>query len=307
MVRTHTAHIRFYNRDAIDAGRWDAFVKKSSQYRIYALSTWLDHLAPNWGALINEDYSVVMPLTAKKKYGIRYLAQPRFTQQLGFYTQHPEVMEAGELFLQQAMHLYAFGDVWLNTPVESVSCFERKNYVLPLQASYAEIHRRYSKSLVHNSLKPALKQQFIYDAELDIINAINAYQQGYQQRMQLVNRDYIPLRNLAEVLSPSGNCFTRTVKDEKGALLAISLFFCDHQRIYNLCSATTLSGRKRNANYFLYDQLIREFSGSGLILDFEGSSIPGIEAFYKKFGAVPEPYYSVKWNRLRWPLKIFKK
>ncbi|MCD2421506.1 hypothetical protein LQ567_01945 [Niabella pedocola] len=299
--------IRFYNREAIDTDRWDAFVKKSSQFRIYALSTWLDHFTPRWGALIDDGYSMVMPLPCKRKYGIRYLAQPRFTQQLGFYTQHPEAMKTKDAFLQQAMRLFPFGDVWLNTPVENVPSFERRNYVLSLKPSYTEIYQQYSKSLVHNSLKPALKQQLIYDVQQDIDNAITAYQQGYQRRMQLANGDYAQLKKLAVALSAPGNCFTRTVKDENGGLLAISLFFCDDQRIYNLCSATTLSGRKRNANYFLYDQLIREFSGSGLILDFEGSSIPGIAAFYRKFGAVPEPYYAVKWNHLRWPYTIFKK
>ncbi|MBO9595730.1 MAG: hypothetical protein J7599_22700 [Niabella sp.] len=299
--------IRFYNREAIDTDRWDTFVKKSSQFRIYALSTWLDHFTPGWGALIDDGYSMLMPLPCKRKYGIRYLAQPRFTQQLGFYTQYPQPTKIKEAFLQQAMRLFPFGEVWLNTPVENVSCSERKNYVLSLNPSYAEIHRQYSKSLIQNSLKPALKQRLIYDVDQDIGNAVTAYQQGYQRRMQLANRDYIQLSNLAVAWSASGHCFTRAVKDESGERLAISLFFCDGLRIYNLCSTTTQNGRKRNANYFLYDQLIREFSGSGLILDFEGSSIPGIAAFYKKFGAVPEPYYAVKWNHLRWPYTIFKK
>lgn len=299
--------IRFYNRQAIDTVRWDAFIKKSSQFRIYALSTWLDHFSPGWGALIDDEYSMVMPLPCKRKYGIRYLAQPRFTQQLGFYTQHPEALATKEAFLQQAMRLFSFGEVSLNTQVENASCSERKNYVLSLQTSYTEIYQRYSKSLVYNSLKPALKQSLQYDVQPDMMHAISAYQRGYQQRMQLTSLDYVQLKKLAVVWSSSGNCFSRAVKDDNDELLAISLFFCDDRRIYNLCSTITHRGRKQNANYFLYDQLIREFSGSGLILDFEGSSIPGIAAFYRKFGAVPEPYYAVKWNHLRWPYNIFKK
>ena len=90
-------------------------------------------------------------------------------------------------------------------------------------------------------------------------------------------------------------------------MLAISLFFFDSRRIYNVVSSVTVAGRKLNANYFLYDELIKEFSEKKIILDYEGSNVPGIEMFYRKFGATPEPYYFLKWNDLKWPLKLFKK
>jgi rRNA processing protein Gar1 len=57
----------------------------------------------------------------------------------------------------------------------------------------------------------------------------------------------------------------------------------------------------------LYDKLIEEFSQSSLVLDFEGSDIPGIADFYKSMGPVNQPYFFVKYNELPKLIKKFKK
>ncbi len=44
-----------------------------------------------------------------------------------------------------------------------------------------------------------------------------------------------------------------------------------------------------------------------LILDFEGSSIPGLARFYKGFGANPSNFFLLKYNNLPFPFKYFKK
>ncbi|MGJ7031386.1 hypothetical protein [Niabella hirudinis] len=301
-----SSNIRFYERAHIDTDRWDSFIKNSPQYRLYALSSWLDHLSPGWGALINSDHSVVMPLTIKRKYGITYLAQPRFTQQLGLYSNAPLLPVVTAAFLNYAQQLFPFAEIFLNVSTGSATPGLR-NYILPLGPAYADIRAQYSHSLINNSLKPAAKNQLVYDTHTDIRMAVETYRRLYQQRMGVATAAFCKLEALAVDLEKKGACFTRRVTTAGGTLAAVSLFFIDGQRIYNLCSATPPVGRRTHANYHLYDTLIREFAGSDLILDFEGSNIPGIAAFYKKFGAVPEPYYFAKWNHLKWPYKIFKK
>ena len=63
-------------------------------------------------------------------------------------------------------------------------------------------------------------------------------------------------------------------------------------------SATSKKGRKNNANYFLLYYVIKEFSGQKLIFDFEGSEVPSINFFFKKFGAIEQSYPFVRINRL---------
>jgi hypothetical protein len=100
---------------------------------------------------------------------------------------------------------------------------------------------------------------------------------------------------------------TRKVELPGSGILAIALLLQDSGRLYNIMSTTLPEGRRLEANHFLFEQLIREFANSDLILDFEGSDIAGIANFYKKFGAVSEPYFFVRFNNLPWPIKHFKK
>ena len=98
----------------------------------------------------------------------------------------------------------------------------------------------------------------------------------------------------------------RKVIDEKGVLQAVALILREKDRLYLLQSTTLPAGRLKEANYFLLDNIIREFSRQDIIFDFEGSDIPGIAHFYKNFGATNQPYYFFKYNRLPWPLRFLK-
>jgi hypothetical protein len=57
----------------------------------------------------------------------------------------------------------------------------------------------------------------------------------------------------------------------------------------------------------LFHQIISEFAGTPLILDFEGSDLPGVARFYQKFGAQNQPYFFFKSNRLPTGIKWLKK
>src|SRR3990172_7490113 len=78
--------ITYLKHSEIDKPKWDKCIQNSSNGLIYAYSWYLDFVSPNWQALVRGDYEYVMPLTCKKKYGINYLHQPFFAQQLGVFS-----------------------------------------------------------------------------------------------------------------------------------------------------------------------------------------------------------------------------
>ena len=59
-------------------------------------------------------------------------------------------------------------------------------------------------------------------------------------------------------------------------------------------SVSLPAGRVKRAHFYLLDQLIAEFATKNMILDFEGSDVPGIAEFYRKFGSVNQPYPFLK-------------
>ncbi|MEI6411552.1 MAG: hypothetical protein WCR52_19340 [Bacteroidota bacterium] len=74
---------------------------------------------------------------------------------------------------------------------------------------------------------------------------------------------------------------------------AAAIFFMSGRNIIFIFAASSQSGRKTGAMRYLLDWLIRRYSGSNLVLDFEGSSVPSVEYFYKSFGAELRPFVQV--------------
>ena len=79
--------IKYLKHNQIDKQKWDSAIENAENGLVYALSWYLDIVSPNWDALVVGDYEQVMPVTHKRKYGIKYLIQPPFCQQLGFFSQ----------------------------------------------------------------------------------------------------------------------------------------------------------------------------------------------------------------------------
>lgn len=80
-------------------------------------------------------------------------------------------------------------------------------------------------------------------------------------------------------------------------------------RIINLLSVRDKELEIKNSYAYMIDLLIKNYSDQKLILDFEGSMIPGIAHFNKSFGAATN--YYVLYKNLKWinnlsSLTIFK-
>ena len=70
----------------IDKTRWDDCLEASCNGLVYGHAWYLDVVCPGWKAWVWEEggeYQKVFPLTEGRKWGISYLYQPFFTQQLG--------------------------------------------------------------------------------------------------------------------------------------------------------------------------------------------------------------------------------
>jgi len=69
---------------------------------------------------------------------------------------------------------------------------------------------------------------------------------------------------------------------------------------------TLTVGRDKRSHFLLIDQLIQEFAAHPLLLDFEGSELPAIAEFYRKFGSKDCPFPFLRYNLLPFPFNLFK-
>lgn len=298
--------IRYLNRGEIDIHQWDHCILNASNGLIYARSVYLDTMAKNWSSLVLNDYEAVMPLTWNRKYGIAYLYQPAFMAQLGVFSKTSLDKNKVENFIALAKSHFRFCEIHLNFGNGVFENWMRANYVLGLDRPYPEIRRGYKKRLIEN-LQESEQHELLYKSSLDYGSVIGLFKTEYGNRFPQVRpSDYQHFETLCGKFLETKMIFVRQVTGKTGELLNASIFFTDERRIYNIMSVTLQSGREKRAHFYLLDRLISEFSSKKLLLDFEGSEVPGIAEFYRKFGTVNQPYPFLKYNHLPFPFRFFK-
>jgi hypothetical protein len=282
----------------LDKQHWNNCVRHSLNPLIYAHSEWLDAMSPGWHGLVVGDYEAVMPVTWRRKMGIEYLCQPAFTQQLGLFVSATDYYAALNDCLAKLTTRYRLIEIFLNyanplPPGEK----HHQNFELFLNLDYPSIAGNYKTDL-HKNLKRAEKYKLVYEEGKSAKEFISLFQQHYAERMGARPQDYEAFAQLMKSWIATGKCILRQVSLDGGELLATAVLAKDDKRLYNLASTTLPNGRTLEANHYLFDRLIHEFAGSGLVLDFEGSDQPGIARFYQKFGSISRPYPAFRVNRL---------
>ncbi len=296
-------HISYIKHSDIDKERWDKRIAESANQLIYAYSYYLDLMSKNWDALILNDYEAVMPLTWNKKFGISYLRQPAFTQQLGIFGNIFFDEKVTESFINKALKIFPFAEINLNYANEYKDGATNKcNLILPLNRSFQEIEKNFRKDFV-SKLK---NNNLIYEPANDAESVIELFRENYDHKLRIALNTYHDWFLLCNQLQSRGQILVRKVSTAEGQLISTALFLKDNRRIYYVMSTTLPAGRKQQANYFLLYQTIKEFAEQDLIFDFEGSEIPSIKSFFLKFGAVEQPYPFVKINNLSFPKKLLK-
>lgn len=300
------ADIHYINNNNINAQKWNECIYQSINGLIYAEYDYLTQMSKHWDALVLNNYEAVMPLVWNQKWGIKYLYQPPFFQQGGIFCKHNIDAALVEAFMNKAKLHFAFAEITLNykNPEQQLpSTFHRlrrNNFILPLQNKYSAIKENYHPD-VKQSLKNKPHQKALnYELSSDFKLVIDAYKNNYHHFIsRLKKSDIKKFETLCQIYSNQGRLLVRKIKNpDDNVILAMVLLLKDQRRLYNIISVVSNEGKKRFANYFLYDSLIREFAETDLILDFEGSELEGVAYFYKKFGTINQPYPFVSFNQL---------
>jgi hypothetical protein len=300
--------ILYFRHNEINKTAWDNCIENSPNGLIYACSWYLDIVCPGWSALVEGDYVSVMPLTEKKKYNFFYVYKPVFTQQMGVFSKTIIPEQKFKLFLEAIPQHIKFVDIAVNyfnnVDAGEYSCKVNKNYELSLSKEYQEIYNSYSDNHKRNIKKASgLKLEFRND--LNIEELLHFKQTNNE--IFVNSKELNILKNIAEKSFEKDLGKIYSVFDGQNKRLASVFFIFYRNRIIYLFPVSSKEGIKKRAMFFLIDNIIKKFAGSEIILDFEGSNIPGIAFFFSGFGAISNNYISIRINRLPWYLKYLKR
>ena len=293
--------IQYLQHKDIDKTKWDATIAECGN--IYAYSWYLDIVHPNWEALVEDDYQSVMPLTGGKKFGINYLYQPYFVQQLGVFSKSPMSAETTEAFLKAIPAKYRFAEIRLNegnTFGEGAQGVEyHRNVLLDLNQDYENICSNYHTNTKRNLAKAESNN-------LQLVTSVIPYHVVAlftDNRGALLNKwgdaEYARLTALTKVAVNRNNAFILGVTEKSvGQLICAAIFMKTNNRITFLFSGLTVEGKQRQAMTYLLDQVIRKYANQPITFDFEGSDDENLARFYLGFGGQEVKYPSCTFNRL---------
>ena len=302
-------YIKYKN---IDKQKWDACVDNAVNGLVYGKSFYLDNMASNWDGIVLGDYEAVMPITWRSKWGIRYLYQPAFIQQGGIFFK----TALSEVNIQEVFNTiftrFKFAEItgnYLNNSLHSIPFLKidsRSNFTINLNDDYSNISNNYTFSC-KKSLKRIKKFGLLYKHSNNFSEIIKLFKNLYGQRLPyILNKDYDHFEKLCKEMSAKQNIVIRQAFNTKGEFLCAVILLKDAGRLYNIINCVTAAGKPVKANYFLYDNIFKEFSGKPLLFDFEGSDIQAIANFYSKFNPENHPYPFIKFNKLNIFLKLLK-
>lgn len=295
-------NLRLLHREDIDTAKWDACIRAADNGMIYAMSGYLNLMTDNWCGVVLDDYRAVMPVPFRRKWGINYVYQPAFVQQLGMIGHYTPDELPPALKIVSAQ--FKYGNLPLNYLNDVWETRMGKNFILHLDKPYDELYKNFTYQ-VRKTTKGDPDPALHFSGSTPAKEIIQLYGQLYGSRFAHVpDRSYRGLIRYAE--SHPDQIITRKVRLHHQFLSAI-LLLRDKKRLYLVVSVTTDEGRKLKVNRLLVTRLIREFANSGMILDFEGSDLPGVAEYYEGYGAIDQPYGCYNWNDLPFPLRLFKR
>ena len=301
--------IHFIPYKQIDKLKWDACIDSADNGLIYGYSFYLDAMAKHWDAMMLNDYEAVMPLTWNKKYGTAYLYQPFFTASLGVFGNNIPAVLVND-FLNAIPAKFTYRDIYLNHAnrfeLTGFTLYERVNFVLALNEPYEKLYNNFKDNIKRNIKKAAqlnciIKKDFTIEevillAKEQSINFSSITEEGYE-RFKIVYRHF----------HQQQKAITYGICTPNGELVASAAFLFSHGRAYYILVGNHPNGKTIGASHALINTFIKDHAGQNLLLDFEGSDIPGLAFFYSSFGAREEKYAGLKLNRLPFWMKWFKR
>ena len=303
-----SGNIHYLTNQQIDKTKWDQCIDNAGNGLIYAYSFYLDAMTKNWDALVFNDYEAVMPLTWNKKYGIHYLYQPFLTAQLGLFGKSITEKLCSD-FIHAIPSKFRYIDISLNSGhvigAPSSYSLQRLNHLLDLNKPYEQLYKNYGDNIQRN-IKKAVQAGCKIEKGFDVEKVIHLAEEQMRNHSKETNDNVNRFRRLYQQLESKQKAITYGISLDN-ELLASCVFFFSHNRAYYILVGNHPDSKTIGASHALIDAFIKDHAGKKMILDFEGSDIPGLALFYKSFGAIEIIYQQLRINRLPFYLKWLKK
>lgn len=301
--------IKYTHRKELDIIKYNACVVNSFQSKIHAFSWYLDIVADNWSVLVLDDYKAVMPICWRKKYGVKYVYPPFWLLELGVFSSDDTVNCS--LFFDVVFQEFNYVETKLSidnySQKKSPFFIEKHVQVLSIEEEYNTIFLEYRKDR-RKDVQKAIKSDLTEKWNDKPSKLIQLFKNNVGKRTPFIKEeDYLKLEKLISVCLQKKVGELLSIYNNENKLVASGFFLKYRDCITILVSSTDFKNRKSGENTYLIDRAIFKYQNNYNLFNFGGSSMNSIANYFLSFGAITLKYHQIKYNKLPFLLRLFKK
>ncbi len=267
---------------------------------------WLDITAPGqWREAVIRDEEG--KITARMPYIVtgNHIHMPPLTQTLGIWF-------APEIEQDYSKQKSAINDLFSQLPscqVLEQTLSPQNKYVLPFRwlgchiepkftyrltdlSDCTKLYQGFNKTAKKNIKYAKNKTSLCFETQIDTL--INMLDKTFhaQNRKNPLSGDVV--RKIVATCDATGHGQYIEAQDPDGNTHSCAYFVYDEQVCYYLLGASDIRFRSSGAQSLVLWEGIQFAAKHSQVFDFEGSMVEGIENFFRQFGGICTPYYTIR-------------
>jgi len=292
---------------------------------LFSKDWWLDTVcgASKWDVVLAESDKKILAALPYYQPVPHVISMPSYTQTMGVWFA-PEVNDmkyttllgrrqgiCADLienlppytsFLQQFP--YTFTD-WLPFYWTDFRQTTRYTYVLHAIANQELLWENMASNIRRNITKAVEKNGIVVQSGIPVDDFLQVFKATFQRQQKPVPQDIDVLRRLIDVCRKRNQGDIWGGYDEAGRLHAAVFVVWQKSAAYYIAGGGNPALRDSGAHSAAMWEAIRFVSQHTNTFDFEGSMIPGVERFFREFGAKQMPFFTITrgdlslFNRIR--------
>jgi len=309
--------------------KYRLFCEQEKTIPIFSQAWWLDAVAGDaWDVCLvenGEEILASMPYVTKKRYGFTLLSHPPLTQNLGPWLK-PSRAKYSKMLSQQKDWMQAlidqlpqydyFNQNWHYSKTNLLPFYwrgfeqsTRYTYVIDDLSNLDNVWGGFEAKIITDIRKAENKAGVKVSSELPIEDFIDLNEMTFSRQGMTMPYSKAFVNQLVEQAQKQNRCKWFIGQDGEGQNHAGVLIMWDEQSAYYLLGGGNPDLRNSGATSLCMWEAIKFASTVTKRFDFEGSMIEPIERFFRGFGAVQKPYFTLthKPSKLLNTMFCFKK
>ena len=250
----------------------------------------------SWDVVVYEEDEKVMGILVymiKRKFGLTYILHPSFCPYMGPLFFGPVEIDSVFKSLINGLpdHHVMIQDFFPTISIKNNRQLTKKKYtyIIDKDEDIEVVKSKLSSDRRRKIRKSA--ELFTYEREEFISVFIEFLDNSFAGRGKSNPYTNMPLADIDAQLDKRHSRKIVKCVDRQGKIMAMGYYIIDEKWVYNIATGVDSSYPHEAMSLLMWNEIVSTLN-SGRSFDFEGSSIPGVESFYKSFKGEKTYYQS---------------